>query len=221
MAGGFDPPDRLAGELAAVPTVALGADGVAIVAWQQQATAGGPYIVAARARGAGPSEIWGETSTLAPEHEQPTLLALATDARGDFALVTTVSPAPDRPLGDQSSAEAFWFYDVTAPVAAPPTATGSLTAGSPVAFAVDLSDTWSAVGPPTWSFGDGSTGSGFAPSHTYAAAGRYVVRADVVDGGGNTTAAETVVTIARMRATFATASFHVSWSGVARTDSCA
>jgi PKD repeat protein len=43
-----------------------------------------------------------------------------------------------------------------------------------------------------WDFGDGSTGSGPAPSHTYAAAGTYTVRLTVVDGGGDDTTQQDV-----------------------------
>jgi YVTN family beta-propeller protein len=48
-----------------------------------------------------------------------------------------------------------------------------------------------------WSFGDGSTGSGAAPSHAYKAAGTYQVKLTVSDGRGGTSIDVTTATIRR------------------------
>ncbi len=46
-----------------------------------------------------------------------------------------------------------------------------------------------------WTFGDGGTGTGATPSHTYATAGTYQVRLTVTDGGGLTNAVTHSVTL--------------------------
>lgn len=46
-----------------------------------------------------------------------------------------------------------------------------------------------------WTFGDGSTGTGATPSHTYAAAGSYQVTLTVTDGGGLTNSLTRTVTL--------------------------
>lgn len=45
-----------------------------------------------------------------------------------------------------------------------------------------------------WDFGDGNTGTGVAPEHTYAQAGTYTVRVDVRDSGGAVDSANATVT---------------------------
>jgi len=72
----------------------------------------------------------------------------------------------------------------------PPTAAftvGSAIAGSATAFDGSASsDPYSTTGITSyaWSFGDGSTGSGVAPSHVYASAGTYDVTLAVTDVDG-------------------------------------
>jgi len=47
----------------------------------------------------------------------------------------------------------------------------------------------------SWDFGDGTTGTGMAPTHTYANAGMYTVRLMVLDAAGNSAAGSAAVTI--------------------------
>jgi PKD repeat protein len=59
--------------------------------------------------------------------------------------------------------------------------------GSPVSFSASASDPYGALGF-TWSFGDGGTGTGSSPSHTYAAPGVYTVTMAPRDGLTGSTA---------------------------------
>ena len=60
-------------------------------------------------------------------------------------------------------------------------------AGQSLAFSVSARDVWSGVSSVDWDFGDGSSGSGTAVTHTYAAPGAYPVVVRAVDGVGNAT----------------------------------
>ena len=78
---------------------------------------------------------------------------------------------------------------VTAPNQAP-TAAFTLH-GAALAASFDgsgSSDADGTIASYAWDFGDGSTGTGMKPSHTYAAAGDYTVTLTVTDDGGATDA---------------------------------
>ena len=47
----------------------------------------------------------------------------------------------------------------------------------------------------SWTFGDGSTGSGHTVSHSYASAGTFTVRLNVTDNSGSTALASAVITV--------------------------
>ena len=82
----------------------------------------------------------------------------------------------------------------------PPTATfawASLDAANPnkVSFdARDSNDMDGQIQKYEWDFGDGSTGTGDIPSHTYARSGTYTVKVTVTDDGGLTATATQAVT---------------------------
>ena len=67
---------------------------------------------------------------------------------------------------------------------------------TPVAFdGTGSSDPDGTIVSYDWNFGDGSTGTGVTPSHTYAAAGGYNVTLTVTDDAGDTDTASTTATI--------------------------
>ncbi len=76
-----------------------------------------------------------------------------------------------------------------------PAANGPGVAGQSVSFSVAASDPNGDSLTYSWNFGDGSTGSGAAPQHTYSAPGNYSVTVTVSDGKGGTDSAVTTVTI--------------------------
>ena len=86
------------------------------------------------------------------------------------------------------------------PVNQPPVANpgGPYTGTVGVALKFDgsrSSDPDGTIASYSWSFGDGTTGSGATPSKTYSAAGTYTVRLTVTDNQGATASATTTATI--------------------------
>jgi len=67
--------------------------------------------------------------------------------------------------------------------------------GQPVSFSVSPLDAWSALGATSWSFGDGTAGTGVNVTHVYSAAGSYKVTLTSSDALGNTTSASDTITI--------------------------
>jgi hypothetical protein len=92
----------------------------------------------------------------------------------------TVAPASDPPPPDPPP-----------PANAPPSATFSFAPASPVAGAevtfTGGSDPDGDFVMRLWDFGDGATGTGPTPSHTYASAGEYTVSLMVIDSHGAST----------------------------------
>ena len=99
---------------------------------------------------------------------------------------------------------------------------------SPLAAAFDASgstDPDGSVASYSWSFGDGKTGTGKTPSHTYGAAGVYQVKLTVTDNQGATGSITTPVTVAAAPNqpptslfTFAATNLAVTFSGSPSTD---
>jgi PKD repeat protein len=126
------------------------------------------------------------TGTLTPAH--------AYADNGTYTVTLTVTDSLG--LSSQASTTA-----VVANVAPTASAGGpySGTAGSPVAFsasATDPSPVDTAAGfTYAWNFGDGTTGSGATPAHTYAAGGTYTASVIVTDKDGGQGTAQTSVTV--------------------------
>jgi PKD repeat protein len=87
------------------------------------------------------------------------------------------------------------------PVNQPPTAsfTATPTSGqAPLAVAFNgasSSDPDGTISSYAWVFGDGATGSGVSPSHTYSTAGTYTARLTVTDNQGATGTTTTSITV--------------------------
>ena len=80
--------------------------------------------------------------------------------------------------------------------------TGAAGPGTPILTGDTVAFTGSATDPGTadvltfsWTFGDGSSGTGSSATHVYTAAGSYSVKLTVSDGDGGTGTAETTVAV--------------------------
>jgi hypothetical protein len=89
---------------------------------------------------------------------------------------------------------------------------GSALAGEALGFAVNVTDAWSAIPAPTWTFGDGASGSGLTVSHTYAAAGTYTSTVTVTDASGNAVTRQVTSTVGALQATLTSAKFSAKWT---------
>ena len=111
-------------------------------------------------------------------------------------------------MDDEGNAAAIWeptipedavsaIYDAAAPtftLGAPSPATAPV--GGLFTFsATGAADRFSAVQPPAWDFGDGTSGEGATVQHSYAASGAFAPTVTVRDAAGNSRAASAAVTV--------------------------
>ncbi|HET6448301.1 MAG TPA: PKD domain-containing protein, partial [Conexibacter sp.] len=164
--------------------LAAGADGHALLVWARQASLGLPLPLEAATRPSGgafdaPLDATADASLT-------TVPALAVDDAGNGA-VAYVSAAPAGLLHVRG-------VDGAAPALSGVAIPASAVAGRPAAFAATAGDVW---GPVTlgWNFGDGAGGSGGAPPHTYARAGRFAVAVAATDAFGNAVSSSGVVRV--------------------------
>lgn len=134
----------------------------------------------------------------------------AASAPGGATALTTPAPALSlselTPDGDGSVA-AFWTTGAGGSLGA-----AAFDAAGPVMIASDVpteayvnqdfvmnatfADLWSGVGaPPSWSFGDGTTGAGAQVAHAYAKPGTYTATVTATDGLENPTTASFTIAI--------------------------
>ena len=114
-----------------------------------------------------------ETESATTEHKFP--------ARGRYHVALTVYASDGSSSGTAQTIEA----GDELPTAALNVETADPVAGSPVQFSgAQSQDPDGVVTAYEWSFGDGTSGAGTAPSHTYAQAGFYEVLLTVTDSSG-------------------------------------
>lgn len=164
------------------PQVTVAPDGVAHLTWEISGTLQGSSHPADGAWSA-PRPVSGPTG-------EATMATMATDARGDTVVAWYLADGGAGIYQVQATA-----LDSAGPIVTAFSAPAAGTARTPVALSVSAYDTWSAVGTTTWSFGDGTTATGAAVSHSWAKAGSYPVTATVTDAVGNTTTRSATVSI--------------------------
>ncbi|ADB31799.1 PKD domain containing protein [Kribbella flavida DSM 17836] len=125
----------------------------------------------------------GSTSTAAnPSHRYA--------AAGTYQVGLTVT---DNRGGTNSKTQSVTVTHVNA---GPTAAFGASCSGSTCAFdGSGASDPDGTIAAYAWTFGDGATGSGVTPSHTYAASGTYSVTLTVTDNEGATASTSRPVTV--------------------------
>ena len=118
---------------------------------------------------------------------QSATAAVALDASGDGAIAYQNDTAPRRTH--------IRGFDAGAPVLSGVSIPASASPGATVGFAASAFDVWGPVSL-SWSFGDGASGSGGAPTHAFARAGRYTVTVTATDAAGNASAQSGAVAVA-------------------------
>ncbi|HEX2191059.1 MAG TPA: S8 family serine peptidase [Longimicrobiaceae bacterium] len=118
---------------------------------------------------------------------------------------------PEFGVGRINAYRAVAGVDPNAPPVASAGAAVSGSEGSPVSFDGSASrDPNGKALTYAWSFGDGSTGTGATPSHTYADNGVYTVTLTVTDPSGLSAVATTTATIANVAPTLTVAAARAS-----------
>jgi len=119
---------------------------------------------------------------------------------GSYVATLVVSCGADRP---DAALQQVLYSDTTTVTIRPPTSPVQASAGgpysgsvgSPIAFTSATSGSAPVSGSDcVWSFGDGTTGTGTSPYHTYTAPGTYEV-ALTASAGGESSSAQTSVTV--------------------------
>ncbi len=165
--------------------VAIDSHGDAVAVWERYS--GANEVIQSAVRPAGGS--WHSPVNLS-ETGEAIGPAVAIDPEGN-AVAVWQHRVPNTNFVIQASG-----YDAAGPQLNDLSMPSTGTAGQPVAFSVSPLDVWSALGPTTWSFGDGSSATGASVAHAYAAAGSYEVTLESEDVLGNRTSTSGTIQIA-------------------------
>lgn len=172
--GDWQPEVRInrGGHGAFVPSLVVDARGDAVAAWTDT-TGPRPSIVAARRVGTD----WQPPVRLTADERSAAGPELAVDPSGN-----AVAAWADSTAGVITAAG----FDATPPEFRAVSVPASGAAGRPLAFSATPFDVWSAPLATAWGFGDGTTATGNAVSHTYNVVGRRTVGVTTTDLVGNT-----------------------------------
>jgi hypothetical protein len=192
-AGCTDAPQRLSAPLpsgtslsGAQTTVTPG--GGALVAWSEFKSSPAPVVRTAKAAFRAPgSAAFADAQVIAPP--DAAIPFLSSDDAGDGVAMFNNNGAAGAPYIAAG-------FDAAPPRLVPFTVPSAGHPGDVLAFSAGVSDVWGPVGPIGWTFGDGSTATGPAVSHAFAAPGSFAVTASASDAAGNVGTATGAVAVA-------------------------
>jgi hypothetical protein len=167
------------------PTLAIDGDDRITAAYVVNLSSGFVVAVSTRAPGA----AWTTSAPLSVSNDgNASKPAVAVDASGQPTVTWTRTEAPPGHVLETRT------LDTQGPLA-----TGlsipAATVGKPVTLAWPAVDAWSPVSSVTWSFADGTTGSGASLTREFGAVGSYAVSVTATDAVGNATTLTGSVTV--------------------------
>jgi hypothetical protein len=175
-AGGWQTPVdlSLAGQSAELPQVAVDPAGDAVAVWERYNGANEIVQTSSRAAGGG----WQTPVDLSVAGQEASEPQVTVDPGGDAVAVWYRSNGTNFIVQGAG-------YDAAGPQLRSLSIPAAGVVGRPLSFSVSPFDVWSALGPISWSFGDGTSAQGASVSHTYGTAGTYTVTVSDSDVLGN------------------------------------
>ncbi|MDQ8045859.1 MAG: PKD domain-containing protein [Patulibacter sp.] len=167
--------------------LAVSAGGDATVLWE--ATVDNAQRIQTSTRPAGGT--WSAPVNLSPAGITAFSPSIALDASGNG--LASWLQNDGQTAGNAVQASGF---DATGPLMPGTSIPTTAIAGTAASFSTSPFDLWSIVMSTTWSFGDGTSATGVAVGHTYAAAGTYDVSVTATDAVGHPTTLYGRVTVA-------------------------
>jgi hypothetical protein len=174
------------------PAIGVDGNGNAVATWER--LSGGNEVIEA-ASGLAASGSWQPPVQLSEGGQEAGEPQVALDSQGNAAAVWRRFDGKASYLAEAAG------LDAAGPQLNSPAIPVAGAVGQPLAFSTIPFDVWSAIGPTSWSFGDGSSASGTAVTHAYGAPGLYTATVTSSDVLGNATTASGSVSIAAPIAT--------------------
>jgi hypothetical protein len=189
-AGAFGAPQTIsaAGGSAYYPALSVSPISTAAAAtWAQEQQ---PFRLTQAALGGGPG-TWSVPTPISPIDRTVNFPDIAVDPAGNALAVWRVNEGTNEVIQIAS-------YDATGPEIGQIQIAKRPRAGRPIAFSAAVTDDFSALGPISWSFGDGSTAAtGASVKHAFRAHGKFKVTVSSIDAAGNAASSTETVAIGR------------------------
>lgn len=199
--GAFGEPVGLAmpdGRYARGVSLAVTADGDAVLAWADGGISSAPRhmrVVAVTRKGV--DGAWSAPEVLDARDYGGTMLPPASKPEVAFSGDGDALVAWGMNTGNADDGAAWEARVASLDVAGPLVTTSAVdaVAGTATTLRAAVSDRFSGVASVAWDLGDGTTATGTAVEHRYAAAGRYEATVTATDEHGHATTRTTVVTV--------------------------